>query len=74
MIYTFIFTSHVELGFDVKIIHWTIIHSQPKRCWKLDILETVVILISDTNMKAPFSLLALFTRREGNPGVVERVV
>ena len=36
--YSFIFKSQVELGFDIKRIHWTIIHSQPKRCWKFDIL------------------------------------
>ena len=35
--YTFIFISQVELGFDIN--------SQPKRCWKFDLLETAVIAI-----------------------------
>ena len=44
IMYTFIFTSPVKLGFHIKISHWTLLYSfPPERCWKLDILETAVI-------------------------------
>ena len=70
MYYTFIFATQVDLSFDIKIIHWTIFRSSfpAEKVLKIRDFRNC----SYTKMKAPFSLLGLFTRREGNPGALER--
>ena len=68
MMYTFSFASQVELGLDISI---KFIELQFIPSWK-GVENSRFSNCSYTNMKAPFSLLALFTRREGNPGAVER--
>lgn len=66
--YTFIFTSPVELFFHIKIIHWTLLYSfPPEKVLRIRHFRNY----SYTKMKAPFSLLTLFTRREGDPGAME---
>ena len=66
--YTFIFTSPVELFFHIKIIHWTLLYSfPPEKVLRIRHFRNC----SYTKMKAPFSLLTLFTRREGDPGAME---
>ena len=68
IMYTFMFTSPVKLGFHIKIIHWTLLYSfPPEKVLKIRHFRNG----SYTKMKAPFSLLTLFTRREGDPGAME---
>ena len=66
--YSFIFKSQVELGFDIKRISLNYNSFPAEKVLKIRHFRNC----SYTNMKAPFSLLALFTGKEGNPGVVER--
>ena len=70
--YAFIFTSQVELGFRVRL--WYKDNSLNYNSFPAEKVLKILYFrnCSYTNMKAPFSLLALFTRREGNPGAVER--
>ena len=54
IMYTFMFTSPVKLGFHIKIIHWTLLYSfPPEKVLKIRHFRNC----SYTKMKAPFSLL-----------------